>query len=293
MIRALPLLAAIGALAGPATAQEATSFPRPAPQVIVPAPERVARPSALAAAGAVTASANHLQGARPAQPRGEPLLRQVRHENLLLQSVTFPPRSRVAVIAPPPEGKGEAGHVLLQLAAAHRPDALISGGYLASYVPPEALGLVQIGGDRKSRPHRSWLTTAMLCAREGGSRILPFDARQARQWDDCLQAGPILVEGGTSRYPADDLPAGEARLAAGTHVTGFVCIDRADALVMGLTSAATLDELGPALVEGLGCVEAMRLTGSETAGLYVSGTGLLGENRVGLPSAIAAWMPED
>ncbi|KIT16625.1 phosphodiester glycosidase family protein [Jannaschia aquimarina] len=224
---------------------------------------------------------------RPASPPSV-ALRTVQSGPVALQVVTLPNAARVEIVAPDAAGrKDDAGLVLLEIATEYQPDILISGGYLSAFVPPTALGLVRVGGRDISRIHRSWLTTAVFCTDGSDHLVRSFSPEIVEGRTDCLQAGPMVVVDGASRYPASDLVDGEARLADQIVIHTFLCEDAQGALVMGISGAATLHELGPALVDGLGCRQAMRLSGRETGGMYLRGIGLLENSLIALPSAIA------
>lgn len=325
MTRRAAFLAVLAAVSLPATGWAQVSFgDRLLPQITVPAPQQkgpgigqiiqqtgplvggnfnsgVVPQTGTGNIGAIIQAPSDPTGAVVSDPPAAPeavfepapvvvALESVEDGAVALQVVSVPPSARIEVVTPTGKAAAsDAGQVLLELAASHVPDVILAGGYLSSFVPPEPLGLTKVDGEIISRAHESWLTSALFCVGENGPEILPYAAEAPARFEDCLQAGPMIVADGASRYPTDDLEAGEAKLAARVVIHSFVCIDGDGHLVMGMSSEASLDELGPALVDGVGCRNAMRLTGSDTAGLYLRGTGLLGENRYGLPNAIAVF----
>src|SRR5262245_28570435 len=96
--------------------------------------------------------------------------------------------------------------------------AAISGGYLNSFSPVEALGYVQVDGGVENRRHKSWLVDGVLCTAHGTAQIL---APESQSWEDlpgkyedCLQAGPRIVADGQIVFPrANETEAGALRLA--------------------------------------------------------------------------------
>jgi len=139
-----------------------------------------------------------------------------------------------------------------------------------------------------SSPHDSWLTEGFVCSDMGKVSIFAKDRpSDLEPFRDCLQSGPLLLVGGK---PPSDLPSrrtgGYDTLARSTHEQAFVCVDGAGQVVLGVTGKVNL----PGLVEWvrgpeLGCVDAIRLTGKDTAGLRF-GTELYGSDDYLFPSAL-------
>ncbi len=182
-----------------------------------------------------------------------------------------------------------AGAFLLDLANRHGALAILSGGYLESFEPPVGLGYLRVAGDELKRSHRSWLTTGMFCTTGTTWRIVAVSpAGPPPDEGDCLQAGPFLVQDGQDRYgDTTGLGDGEARLAASAQDNAFVCIDDAGRLHLGHIRGGTTAEVAAALTEQLNCQQALRLSGSVTAGLWTWQDGLSGHNQVLLTNAIA------
>ncbi len=146
--------------------------------------------------------------------------------------------------------------------------AVMSGGYIDSYSPPTALGFVKSNGTLVAPPHNSWLTNGLFCSDVGraivqsvGSDINKPDFR------DCLQAGPILLIAGNalSQVGAN---ASYLKLAHSIQEQGFICIDGNSHVLMGVTDKINFATLVDFLnLPEIGCKDAVRLTGLDTAGL--------------------------
>jgi hypothetical protein len=81
----------------------------------------------------------------------------------------------------------------------------VSGGYMSSFSPPKALGLVKVNGRQISAPHTTWLGKGMVCTDGRLPKIANYDELKATSLSDCLQSGPLLIDGGKVRYPAPTL----------------------------------------------------------------------------------------
>jgi uncharacterized protein YigE (DUF2233 family) len=182
-----------------------------------------------------------------------------------------------------------AGAFLLDLANRHGALAILSGGYMESFEPPVGLGYLRVAGDELKRSHRSWLTTGMFCITGTTWRIVAVSpVAQPPDEGDCLQAGPFLVQDGQNRYRnATGLGDGEARLAVSSQDNAFLCIDDRGRLHLGHVHGGTTTEVAAALKDHLACQQALRLSGSITAGLWTWQDGLSGHNQVLLTNAIA------
>ena len=184
---------------------------------------------------------------------------------------------------------GFEGLFLSDFAKMSGADAVLSGGYLQSFQPVVPLGLTRTQGRDRGPLHDSWLTDSLFCADGGGWRIGPAVAG-AELSGDCLQAGPALVEEGADAYAGDPaLPEAEAALLLSEQASPFLCIRGDGALAMGLSLTGTVRELSAVLAGAFGCREAMRLSGSVTAGLWESGAGIEGFNELRLANVVALY----
>ena len=145
--------------------------------------------------------------------------------------------------------------------------AVSSGGYMSSYSPPMTLGFLKSNGMSVARPHNSWLTNGLFCSNADRAAIQLVGAEfEPPSFRDCLQAGPVLLRDGSP--PPISANIGYAKLAQSVQEQTFICIDSQKRIVLGVTDKINF----PALVEFLsssrtGCVDALRLTGLDTAGL--------------------------
>jgi hypothetical protein len=164
--------------------------------------------------------------------------------------------------------------------------AIISGGYIETYSPPTPLGFVKSNKIRVSVPQDSWLTNAMFCSDEGRASIQLMNPVTDRpEFRDCLQAGPMLLRGGKPPSDLVDMPtSGSQKLLKVIQKQTFACVDQGRSVILGITEEIDIPTLITAL-QRTGCVDAMRLTGSDTAGLLVKNE-LFGADDFLFPSAI-------
>ncbi len=163
---------------------------------------------------------------------------------------------------------------------------VVSGGYMSSFSPPKALGLVKVGGRQISSPHTTWLGAGMVCTDGRQVRISKYDERKSSSLPDCLQSGPLLVVGGKVEYPKSDIDHGEKKLVNSKQNQAFICIDKEKNIKLGISDQITLDKFSTFLEDGLHCLDALRLTGHFTAGLQID-RDLYGNDKYPLPSVIA------
>ena len=163
----------------------------------------------------------------------------------------------------------------------------ISGGYLSSFSPPTPLGLVKSNGVLVSRPHDSWLVEGLYCENGSEAVIVKWqEENDLSSFRDCLQAGPILLLGG--KQP-QDVPSVEStgykKLAYSVQEQAFLCTLIGKRVALGITSETNLPALVDFLRDKVGCIDAIRLTGKETAGLRYKDK-LYGKDQFLFPSAI-------
>jgi hypothetical protein len=167
-------------------------------------------------------------------------------------------------------------------------EVVSSGGYIDSYSPPTSLGLVKSAGATVSSAHISWLTEAIFCSDEGRATIEFMKADFSKSdFRDCLQAGPMLLRQG--KIPADTLSrksTGYLKLARSVQEQLFLCLDSAQQVVLGVTDEIDLPTLTASLIkQEVGCSDAIRLTGQDTAGLRTKKK-LFGNDDYLFPNAI-------
>lgn len=73
------------------------------------------------------------------------------------------------------------GLFLADYLARYNAIAVSSGGYMASYSPPMALGFVKSNGMTIARPHNSWLTNGLFCSNADRAVIQPVGRNLIRQ----------------------------------------------------------------------------------------------------------------
>jgi hypothetical protein len=194
--------------------------------------------------------------------------------------------------------------------------AVLTGGYLDSFVPATPTGLVISNGtivnDAKAvdDANKEPLLTGVLCFGQLGKgssvAIKNYKAGDSlNEWRDCIQSGPLIVSQGEDR---DDLETLDASLAgritdaskerqsgfvSGLYERAFALKNHSGQLVLGVTSPASLFSLRYLLKEpadhgGFAAVDAILLTGWRTAGLIVSAPDpvVFGHPSTLLPNAI-------
>ena len=83
------------------------------------------------------------------------------------------------------------GYFLKDYRTLYGAKAVLSGGYIASFSPPMALGLVKSNGVIANEFHKSWLTEGLFCSDVG--RVKIDDDVDKDEFRDCLQTGPLLL----------------------------------------------------------------------------------------------------
>jgi hypothetical protein len=164
---------------------------------------------------------------------------------------------------------------------------VMSGGYIDSYSPPTSLGFVKSNSTLVTPPHNSWLTNGVFCSDAGRATIQLVDPEANRpNFRDCLQAGPLLVSAGQVLSQSNP-NANYVKLAQSVQEQGFVCLDANMRVLMGVTDKINLATLvGFLTLPEIGCKEALRLTGLDTAGLRDRNNHLAGHDGYLFPNAI-------
>ena len=164
-------------------------------------------------------------------------------------------------------------------------DAVSSGGYIDSYSPPTSLGFVKSDWVRVSPPHESWLTEALFCSDDNRVSIdFMEQSKEGAGFRDCVQAGPLLLKKGLP--PSGSSAIAYQKLARAVQEQTFICIDGFGQAVIGVTDKTDLVGLTAFLRRPeIGCVDAMRLTGLDTAGMRV-GSKLFGRDDYLFPNAL-------
>lgn len=165
---------------------------------------------------------------------------------------------------------------------------VVSGGYMSSFSPPKALGLVKVKGVQISPPHSTWLGKGMFCTNGRQVKIGSFDELKSDgAFTDCLQSGPLLIKNGIVRYDSDaSIETGERKLVSSVQSQAFVCEDENRKVKLGVSDEIQLDAFSRFLRRNLNCEVALRLTGHFTAGLAI-GREVHGSDEYPLPSVIA------
>jgi exopolysaccharide biosynthesis protein len=211
-----------------------------------------------------------------------------------------PPRSGVRLVAAP-ERQG-TGATVRQLLASSRAHAAISGGYLKSFYPPLPTGLVQVRGRLISArvPDDTVVNGTVVVRASGSIAIYPLSQASRdslARWSECIQAGPILVSGGRPALPPAIAPASRLGvMATRAFSRAFIATDRSGRVVLGRCESARLPELADFLARpigtgGLGCTEAINLSGGGSEGILIKSGPLevsAGDIDVYLPNAFIA-----
>jgi hypothetical protein len=90
--------------------------------------------------------------------------------------------------------------------------AAVSGGFIASFSPPVPLGAIFVDGRQVSRETSTWLGTGMFCDSKNKYYVGLYDSGKAHLFADCIQAGPLFIQGGNLRYDSDVSNQGELAL---------------------------------------------------------------------------------
>jgi hypothetical protein len=206
--------------------------------------------------------------------------------------VALPPH-RIAVAVSP----FEAGASLGTFLKTHQAKVVLSGGFLKSFYPPIPIGLVRQNGKLVNRAAGGDLLTGMLVVRDRKPLIGRFQSAECEGTsDDCLQSGPLLVRNGNSELPRElgGLLPSTRKLIEGSFARAVVGILREGRFLLALTEEVGLAPLVEVLLRsptdgGLGCRDALNLSGAESAGLLVRAGGrtiAVGGQYVDLPNAI-------
>ena len=168
--------------------------------------------------------------------------------------------------------------------------ALVSGGFLSSFSPPKELGAIVVNGKQISRPISTWLGTGMFCVKGNNYVITEFDLGSAREFNDCVQAGPLFIRDGHIRYSeSGDISADEEKLVKSNQMQSFVCTTDGKEFVIGVSTEMHLDVFARVVREKLRCANALKLTGYLTAGLYFSQKLVAGKDDLPLTSVIGIF----
>ena len=173
-----------------------------------------------------------------------------------------------------------AGHTILAYQEQHNAKVVLSGGFLKSFHPALPLGLVKSGGTLLNRPiFESDLLNGLLIIRSPNRRpdIVPFQwsERRIAGWADALQSGPLLVRRG--RAVIFDISwrlASERKLVEQYYTRAFIAIDQSGHFLLAITGKVSLPLLvdlliRPASEGGLGCMDALNLSGGGSEGLVL------------------------
>jgi hypothetical protein len=164
----------------------------------------------------------------------------------------------------------------------------LSGGYMSSFSPPIPLGYLRSEGMNFGEKHESWLTAGVFCVNSEKAEIREMKSASMIE-GDCLQAGPIIVRNGINRYSATaGISIDELRLVNSVQEQAFVCINMADEIILGISEPIGLREFSSILVGDVGCVDALRLSGQNSAGLALTGR-VLGSRELPLHNAIGVF----
>jgi hypothetical protein len=149
--------------------------------------------------------------------------------------------------------------------------AVMSGGYIATFSPPAALGLIKSNGILASSAHNSWLVNGVVCANSGQVVIKEWTSGiDLSGYKDCLQSGPLLLRSKAVAVDGEENNAGYQKLARSSQEQTFACVLPDNHVAIGVATTKTdLVTLVGLLLNEVNCIDAIRLTGRETSGLRV------------------------
>jgi hypothetical protein len=191
-------------------------------------------------------------------------------------------------------GVGEySGLTLKEYAKLGKYKVVHSAGFLDTCVPPYPLGYVKIDGEELNRVHKSWLMTGVFCTNGKQYSISRFkNNAQFSAWHDCIQAGPLMIEGGKNVLDSSK----HTSITDEPKEQSFVCVDKNKKLVLGITDSVALKDIVSLLGRskedgGLGCVDAVAMSAKYTAGMVIKENkgadyDEIGATSVPLPNAI-------
>lgn len=209
------------------------------------------------------------------------------NNNSTLDYIIFDPtKFRLKVVVP----EQYKSYFISDFQAKTKAMLILTGGYLSEFSPPRPLGFVRSRGRTLSPSISTWLGGGVFCT--DGKKILvqKFDQQIANTYPDCIQSGPLIIENGALRYKAGmPLQAGEEKLVRSVQEQTFLCNDSRGRVALGVSSPIKMDELASYLKEKLGCVNAIRFSGQETAGMIVKNH-LYGNESLPLYSVVAVFV---
>lgn len=162
---------------------------------------------------------------------------------------------------------------------------VLSGGFLKSYDPVLPTGFLRMGGKMivpGTPPANDPIMTGVFCIEGGSPRFyaaaeFAFSTEET-QYDECLQAGPLLINKGERILQNPLEPSTIVKVASQTYrqfvlkeyERAFLGSESSGQIVLGYSSRVSLTDLTAALVGNFELVEAINLQGAGNAGLLVS-----------------------
>lgn len=194
-------------------------------------------------------------------------------------------------------------------------DAAFTGGYLESVMPATPAGLLKYNGKlindaKQSDPVLSGVVCFGKRQDKNVVSIFSFNNQGTfHEWSSCIQSGPLLALSGQEhddlgsidanvdiRTDEDTLrrkAAGKLAMSEGAYERAFIIRTRDGKFVLGITSPVSLYALRSLVLldtahGGFDAVDAINMTGWETAGLVVSAPDpfVAGKASTLLPNAI-------
>jgi hypothetical protein len=148
-----------------------------------------------------------------------------------------------------------------------------SGGFLSSWSPPRPLGYVKANNKEFNKVHDSWLTQGVFCTRKKEFKIEKYySLSQFENWGNCLQAGPMIIQ---NHKIVLNTNRNTWFVTSDPHRQSFLCKNDNQQLIMGMIDNVKLTSFAPILTlpvakGGLGCSDAVALTGKGIAGIYIN-----------------------
>ena len=176
---------------------------------------------------------------------------------------------------------GQGGSSLREFLNREGASVAFTGGYLRTFAPPAPTGYLLVDGTELNQivPDDP-VVDAILCLGRGPSVMTVVRLSHARTFrrkaphEDCIQAGPLLIQDGRAGY---DLDRGDRlNRLSGEFERAFLALQADRSIMLGVSSRTTLQHLRDVLIAppeagGFGAHAALVLTGATTAGMEVRG----------------------
>jgi hypothetical protein len=168
--------------------------------------------------------------------------------------------------------RGENGRTLSEFQRLTGAKLTLSGGFMASFLPPIPLGLVKRNGVLINRAAGGDLLTGVIAIRSGRPSIRPWNGFKADRRDGCLQSGPLLLENGhIALATPSELQPSARTLIERPFARAALVQALSDVIAMLVTEPVALAALVNFVTREFGPgAAAVNLSGANSAGLVVA-----------------------